>query len=138
MYRFQEYVHAAKDLKAMHCYNESIACYYFALLHRMMLGLVSDEPNPMTYDELNPPDEDTHNKVRQSFIIRKLQGTSLSKIREKENFKDDFNDLYELRKLADYGNVNLTLDDELKCEGLYERLYSKVRNYLPISLPTTN
>lgn len=132
MYRYQEYEQAAQKLKTMGRYNECVACYYSALLHRMMLGLVSDTDLPMTYDELNPPGEDTHLKVRQIIERRKLQGFSESKRRERDNFRDDLDVMYEFRKKADYGNIDLTMNDVLECEDLYNRLINKVRNYYPV------
>lgn len=132
MYRFEEYQQAAERFKALKLHNECIACYYFALLHRMMQGLVSDPSEPMTYLELNPPDEDTHLKVRQCVERNKLRGVSDTKRREKEAFNEDLDELYNLRKKADYGNVSLTIDDVLKCEDIYRRLFSKIRTYYPI------
>lgn len=121
--RSQNYYQAGVNLLSARLYEQSIACFYYSVLQRMMYSLTVSKNNPVPYDNQNPLDENIHKRML-SDIVQRIN-TSDSGV-----FQSLFlDDLLPKRKGADYEQTELTMDDCVEYRALCDRLLSMLKRY---------
>lgn len=117
---------AALLLLGKRYYDGSVVAFYYSVLQRMMYALNEAERRPLPYESQNPLNEELHHKILTEITNR------IDNRRDEEGFKAQFEELFDLRKKADYQTECITLDDCAKCRTLYEGLKEKLNRLFPI------
>lgn len=122
--RSQKYYDAGVSLLSAKLYDQSIACFYYSVLQRMMYSLTIDKKSPIEYDKQNPLNEDIHKRILSDIIQRVNNSNSADKI------KDLFlNHLLPTRKKADYEQAELSEAECLDCREWCEALNAILKRY---------
>lgn len=117
---------AALLLLGKRYYDGSVVAFYYSVLQHMMYALNEAERRPLPYESQNPLNEELHHKILTEITNR------IDNRRDEEGFKAQFEELFDLRKKADYQTESITLDDCAKCRTLYEGLKEKLNRLFPI------
>lgn len=102
-------------------YNQSVVCYYYSVLQRMMYLLAETAVERIPYTAQAPMGEDRH-----SWLCERIKDR-ISSPRYRSLFAEAFDKLRELRHAADYEQKNFTKDECLNVKTLAEQLYSLLR-----------
>lgn len=124
--RSQESHNAAMFLMQSRHYTCSVVAMYYSVLQRMMYALATDEIRPISYEEQNPPDGTIHRKVLTEIKNR------IPIAKEANSFKELFENLYILRKKADYQSENISQDECAQCRNIYDGLKSRLNRFFPV------
>lgn len=121
--RSQIYYQAGVNLLSARLYDQSIACFYYSVLQKMMYSLTVSKRNPIPYENQNPLDENIHKRML-SDIVQRIN-TSDSGV-----FQSLFlNDLLPKRKTADYEQTDITMDACVEYRALCDRMLSILKRY---------
>lgn len=107
-------------------YDGSVVAFYYSVLQRMMYALNEAERRPLPYESQNPLNEELHHKILTEITNR------IDNRRDEDGFKAQFEELFDLRKKADYQAESITQDECAKCRMLYEGLKEKLNRLFPI------
>ena len=100
-------------------YNQSVVCYYYSVLQRMMYILAERVGEPVSYEMQAPMGEDKH-----YWLCEEIKGRISSRT-YRNQFSEAFGRLRDYRHDADYEQKNFTRDDCLEVRDLVQKL-----NYL--------
>lgn len=115
--RSDVYYEAGLELLSKQLYSQSIACFYYSVLQKMLYSLTVSPKRPMEYEDQNPLDEDIHERTLIDIISR------LNRYKDVEKMKDYFrNKMLPLRKKADYEPDRCSLEECVNCREWCESL----------------
>ena len=119
--RSRIYENTAYRLMLDNFYNQSVVCYYYAVLQRMMYILAEAVAERIPYSAQAPMGEDRHNWLCERIKDR------ISSPRYRSQFAEAFGQLRDLRKTADYEHKNFSKDECLSVKTLVNQIYSLLR-----------
>ena len=102
-------------------YNQSVVCYYYSALQRMMYILAETASNSIAYASQARIEEDKH-----SWLCERIK-ERIPNSQYRSQFADAFEQLRENRKLADYGQKIFTKEECLEMKELATRTIEKLR-----------
>lgn len=106
-------------------YDGSVVAFYYSVLQRMMFALNDAEIRPLPYDRQNPLNEDIHFKILTEITNR------ITIKKEEESFKEQFEELFNYRKKADYQSEQITQEECAECRMLHECLMARLNHLFP-------
>lgn len=115
------YKDTAYRLMMENFYNQSVVCYYYSVLQRMMYLLAETAVERIPYGEQAPMGEDKHSWLSERIKER------ISSPRYRIQFVEAFDKLRELRHAADYEQKNFTKEECLGVRMLADQIYSLLR-----------
>ena len=107
-------------------YDGSVVAFYYSVLQRMMFALNGAETRPVPYERQNPLNEDIHYKILTEITNR------ITIKREEESFKEQFEELFNYRKKADYQSEPITQEECVECRMLHEGLMARLNRLFPV------
>ena len=116
---------AALLLLSKGIYDGSVVAFYYSVLQRMMYALNEAEKRPLSYESQNQFNEEFHHKMMME-IKNRIQNT-----RQGNYFEDLFEELFNLRKKADYQADSISQDECARSRSLYEGLIERLNRYFP-------
>lgn len=119
--RSRIYKDVAYRLMIDNFYNQSVVCYYYSVLQRMMFLLAETAVERIAYTAQAPVGEDKH-----TWLCEKIK-ERISSPRYRSQFAEAFDRLREKRKEADYEQKNFTKDECFEVQMLEERVCSLLR-----------
>lgn len=115
--RSDVYYKSGIELLSKHLYSQSIACFYYSVLQKMLYSLTVSSIRPKAYVDQNPLDEDIHKRTLEDINLR------LNKQKDIEKMNSIFRDkMLPLRKKADYELVICSLEECVECREWCESL----------------
>lgn len=102
-------------------YNQSVVCYYYSVLQKMMYILAETVAERIPYSAQAPMGEDKH-----SWLCERIKDR-ISSQRYRSQFAEAFDQLRDFRKAADYEQTNFTKDECLNVKTLAEQVFSLLR-----------
>ncbi len=111
------YYNAGLKLLSQRLYSQSIACFYYSVLQKMLYSLTVSPFRPIKYEDQNPLDEDIHKRTLEDIITRLNGRKKVEKMNEL--FRDK---LLPLRKKADYEPAQCTQEECVECRAWCESL----------------
>lgn len=124
--RSEDNAKAALLLLGKRNYDGSVVAFYYSVLQRMMYALNGAERRPLPYESQNPLNEELHHKILMEITNR------IDNRRDEDGFRAQFEELFELRKKADYEAESITQDECVKSRMLYDGLMEKLNRLFPI------
>lgn len=115
--RSDVYYNAGLALLSKKLYSQSIACFYYSVLQKMLYSLTISPIRPIDYKDQNPLDEDIHKRTLDDIISR------LSSRKDTDKINCLFRDkMLPLRKKADYEPDLCSQVECAECRGWCESL----------------
>ncbi|MCR5139438.1 MAG: hypothetical protein K6B45_04670 [Bacteroidaceae bacterium] len=119
-------LHAAQILIEQRCPTQSVHCSYYGVLQLMCYKLANAIDDPISYEEQKAL---TRSKDSHELILDKIKN-KIKDYKEERQFAQDFRDLKEKRKEADYTGRVFTLDEGVDCKSQAERLVSQLNRFI--------
>lgn len=119
--RSRIYKDTAYRLMMDNFYNQSVVCYYYSVLQRMMYLLAETAVEHIPYTVQSPMGEDRH-----TWLCERIK-ERISSPRYRSQFVEAFEQLRVKRKEADYDQKYFTKDDCVEVKMLEERVCSLLR-----------
>ena len=124
--RSEERCRAARILLDKRLYDACVVAYYYGVLQRMMYALNEDSRRPLSYDSQVPINEDIHKKIFTEIRNR------ITNTREEKAFKEQFEELFNYRKKADYLPDSITQEECAACRTLFDGLMARLNRCFPL------
>ena len=127
MLRRSEDNHKAALVLLSKCnYDGSVVAFYFSVLQRMMYALNEAEKRPLPYESQNPLNEELHHKILKEITNR------IDNKKQGDDFEELFEELFNLRKKADYSADFISQDECTQSRDLYEKLTARLDRFFPV------
>ena len=119
--RSKSFYNAGISLLSQKCYDQSIVCFYYSVLQRMMYSLTVSRKRPVAYEKQNPLDEKLPFRMLEDIVLRMDSRYQ----RDIETVKEYFGKkLYSARKKADYSQELCSQDECVECRSMCEKVNS--------------
>ena len=115
--RSDVYYNAGLELLSKRLYSQSIACFYYSVLQKMLYSLTISPLRRKAYEDQNPLDENIHKRTLEDITSRINGRKDIEKINEL--FRDK---MLPLRKKADYEPAQCYIEECAECRGWCESL----------------
>lgn len=100
--------------------DQSVHCFYYSLIQLMKYKLANLQKDPINYKK---QDEGSNGDSSHNWLMNKIY-LQFSNRNLGNDFQDVFIKLKKLRKVADYGTEQITLDECLDCKDLRNKAVS--------------
>lgn len=107
-------------------YDGSAIAFYYSVLQRMMYTLNEAEKRPLAYEYQNLLKDELHHKILQEVINR------IGNKKQEDDFEELFEELFNLRKKADYSSDSISQEECAQCRELYDILMAKLNKFFPV------
>lgn len=107
-------------------YNGSVVAFYFSVLQRMMYALNEAERRPLPYESQNLLNEELRHKILKEITNR------IDNKKQADDFEELFEELFDLRKKADYSADFISQDECTQSRDLYEKLKARLDRFFPV------